>query len=274
MELFLTLLGDIKVFRWPFFVVYDPAGYQVKGADVRAAMECLQPGDILVRGYSSYLDGYFIPSYFSHAGLYLGDVTEDDRRLVPDPLPADTPFAPGKQMVVHAIAEGVQMEDLLQFCRCDTLAVLRFPAELQRTCVVPEEIVSKLPFIHPEEKEIFDELNAGGTVPFERAFPVIRRSALSLLGIDYDFEFDFLEFNSVSCTELLFYATRCLSPFLGVFPEKTRVLFFDHVGIVPDALVRSPLSVVWQSPSCDVAEIEKLREAVRTPPAAARTRAA
>ena len=132
----------------------------------------------------------------------------------------------------------------------------------------------ELSFVHPEEKEIFDELNAGGTVPFERAFPVIRRSALSLLGIDYDFEFDFLEFNSVSCTELLFYATRCLSPFLGVFPEKTRVLFFDHVGIVPDALVRSPLSVVWQSPSCDVAEIEKLREAVRPPLAATRTRAA
>ena len=129
-ELFLTWFGDIKVFSGPFFVVYDPGGDRVRGGDSRAAMETVQPGDILVRGYSNYLDGRFIPGYFSHTGMYLGEITEPDRKLVPDPLPEGAEFVKGKQIVVHSIAEGVLMDDFLQFCRCDTMAILRFPEEL------------------------------------------------------------------------------------------------------------------------------------------------
>jgi hypothetical protein len=257
----LTWFGDIKVFKWPLFMIYDPGGYAVKGVDVRTAMELLQPGDILIRGYSHYLDGYFLPGYFSHVGLYLGEVTEDDRRLIPDPLPEDAAFVPGKQLVIHAIAEGVQLDDFLQFARCDTLIVLRFPSELRRTCEVPPEVAEKLPLL-PDERAIFDELNAGGTVAFEKAFAVIRRSALSLFGAGYDFGFNFSEFSNVSCTELAFYATRCVSPFLGVFPTKHRVLFRDRIGIIPDGFVSSPLSLVWKSPSCDARELEALRKAV------------
>jgi hypothetical protein len=63
-ERFLTVFGDIKVFRFPFFLVYDPGSYQVKGDDVRALLGVLQPGDILLRSYSNYLDGKFIPGKF------------------------------------------------------------------------------------------------------------------------------------------------------------------------------------------------------------------
>jgi len=66
---FLKVFGDIKVFKWPLFVIYDPSGYRVKGEDVREVITQAQPGDILIRGYNNYLDGYFIPGYFSHTGL-------------------------------------------------------------------------------------------------------------------------------------------------------------------------------------------------------------
>jgi len=38
---------------------------------------------------------------------------------------------PDNAMVIHAMAEGVQMEDILSFCRCDYLQVLRLPAQFQ-----------------------------------------------------------------------------------------------------------------------------------------------
>jgi hypothetical protein len=118
-EWFLTVFGDIKVFRFPFFLVYDPGSYQVKGDGVRALLGVLQPGDILLRSYSNYLDGKFIPGKFSHAGLDCGPVHEDDRALVGTRQRSrgardgaqSALFHTGAQMVVHAMAEGVFIED-------------------------------------------------------------------------------------------------------------------------------------------------------------------
>lgn len=72
---FLRVFGDIKIFKTPMFILYDPGSYKVKGENMREVIGLIEPGDMLVRGYDNYLDGYFIPGYFSHAGLYLGKVT-------------------------------------------------------------------------------------------------------------------------------------------------------------------------------------------------------
>ncbi|HEY4784512.1 MAG TPA: hypothetical protein VIH57_00620, partial [Bacteroidales bacterium] len=106
---FLNFFGDIKVFKFPMFIVYDPGSYRVKGEDVRQVINLIKPGDILVRGYINYLDGYFIPGFFSHAGLYLGEVKESDRAYVKPG--EDSEFHTGEQMVIHSMAEGVFMED-------------------------------------------------------------------------------------------------------------------------------------------------------------------
>lgn len=58
---FLKFFGDIKVFKFPFFMLYDPGSYKVKGHEIRKVIDSLQPGDIMIRGYSNYLDGFFIP---------------------------------------------------------------------------------------------------------------------------------------------------------------------------------------------------------------------
>ena len=76
------MFGDIKVFKWPMFILYDPGSYRVKGEDMREVIQIIEPGDMLVRGYDNYLDGYFIPGYFSHAGLYVGEITENDKKRV------------------------------------------------------------------------------------------------------------------------------------------------------------------------------------------------
>ena len=257
----LTILGDIKVFRWPMFVVYDPGSYLVKGRHCREVIDLVRPGDVLVRGFERYLDGKLIPGTFSHAGLYLGETTEADRAAAPPRHQGDLVL--GQQTVIHAIAEGVRTEDVLDFCRCDRLAILRFPAVLRADPGAPADDPARL---GADERALRDRLAAGGEVAFADAWPVVRREALAQLGRGYDFAFDFTDPRRLSCTELVHRATRALAPFLGVRPERYRILFLSGVGIAPDAFVASPLELVWASASIDRRRLEALRGHARPLP--------
>jgi len=123
---FLKIFGDIKIFPWPMFIIYNPEGYGVKGEDVRKIIQLSKPGDILVRGFKRYIDGYFIPGVFSHAGLVVNDGN-----------------------VIHSMAEGVFKQDVINFCRCDFMAVLRFKEskvtedDIQQACDNAEKLLGK-----------------------------------------------------------------------------------------------------------------------------------
>jgi cell wall-associated NlpC family hydrolase len=64
----------------------------------------LDPGDIILRGYDNYLDGCLIPDplSFSHGAIYIGN---------------------GK--IIHAVAEGVSETNVIEFTRCDRIAIFR-----------------------------------------------------------------------------------------------------------------------------------------------------
>ena len=224
---FLNFFGDIKVFKFPMFIVYDPGSYLVKGEDVRQVINLIKPGDILVRGYINYLDGYFIPGFFSHAGLYLGEVKETDKVFVNEGQ--DGRFRNGEQMVIHSMAEGVFMEDIINFCRCDFMVILRR---------------------NPDK-----ESETGNKVTFEDVF----KSALQNLGKDYDFKFDFSDFTKVSCTELVY---TCCQGFMDDYDIKIverKVLFMKKRMITPDDLVNSRLDIVWKSKSVTDKRIQKIK---------------
>ena len=53
---FLTIVGDIKLFRYPFWIVYDPNYFKMTGDKIIEVMEVLKPGDIILHGYDMYLD--------------------------------------------------------------------------------------------------------------------------------------------------------------------------------------------------------------------------
>ena len=101
---FLTMFGDIKVFKWPLWIVYDPDDFEVTGEKTAQMLKLLEPGDVVVRGYKHYADGKFIPSKsgWSHGAVYVGD-----------------------WKIAHAVANGVQYIDVIEFARCDRIAVLR-----------------------------------------------------------------------------------------------------------------------------------------------------
>ena len=105
---FLTAFGDLKIFSYPMFFVFDPDDFQVTGQDVLDIMSILQPGDIILRGYNHYADGKFIPDKlkFSHGAIFIGD---------------------GK--IIHAVAEGVSETNVIDFTRCDRIAIFKIGAE-------------------------------------------------------------------------------------------------------------------------------------------------
>lgn len=101
---FLTIIGDIKIYKYPCFLLYNPSEYEYKihGEDLRILQQLVEPGDILLRSYEHYLDGMLIPGKYSHAGIYIGD-----------------------NKVIHAIAEGVKEIDIIDFFQCDKACILR-----------------------------------------------------------------------------------------------------------------------------------------------------
>lgn len=120
---FLTAVGDIKWFKWPFWILYDPDEYSVHGKDMMDILDIIQPGDIILRGYKHYVDGFFIKLFsidtsesaiggeWSHGAIYVGN-----------------------NRIVHAIAEGVSEIDLLDFCKCDRIAIFR-PKKYKRQAI-------------------------------------------------------------------------------------------------------------------------------------------
>lgn len=224
---FLRFFGDIKVFKYPMFIIYDPGSYLIKGEEIRQVINLIKPGDILVRGYVNYLDGYFIPGFFSHAGLYLGEVKESDRTFV---TPGeDVAFRTGEQMVIHSMAEGVFMEDIINFCRCDYMIILRR---------------------NPEK-----ESDASKKLTFED----ILKAALQKLGSAYDFKFDFSDFTKVSCTELVYVCYQGMMDDYDIHVTERKVLFMKKRMIIPDDFVNSKLNTVWKSKSISDQRMQKIK---------------
>lgn len=120
---FLTKFGDIKVFKFPFWLVYDPTFFRMTGEKILEVVDTLQPGDIILRGYDYYLDGKFlnyamlstndteIGGSWSHGAIYIGD-----------------------NRVIHAVAEGVSEESIIDFCECDRIAIFR-PKRGQKSAI-------------------------------------------------------------------------------------------------------------------------------------------
>lgn len=106
---FFRFVGDIKCSGWqhPFWFTINAKNYLLKGYHYREVEKIIQPGDILIRRFEGYVDKWFIPGFWNHAGIYIGD-----------------------NKVVHAISEGVMQEDLIDFMRTDHFVVLRLKEEI------------------------------------------------------------------------------------------------------------------------------------------------
>ena len=119
---FLTAFGDIKVFSWPLWIVYDPDDFEVTGRKTAQMLKTLRPGDVIIRGFKHYADGKFIPSKsgWSHGAIYVGD-----------------------WKIIHAVSSGVQYIDAIEFARCDRIAVLRPKKDAESAVAKAREFAEK-----------------------------------------------------------------------------------------------------------------------------------
>ncbi|HEX8986610.1 MAG TPA: hypothetical protein VF816_01515 [Rhodocyclaceae bacterium] len=265
---FIAWLGTIKFFTSPLCLVEDPGSYRIKGSDIRALVDgdapLLQPGDILLRGYDGYLDGELIRRtggavgagrYLSHAALYLGPVDDvRDRQVAARRLkvreadggwrPAtqfemdqvrDDPsfFQPGRQMVVHAMAKGVHLEDILTFLRCDYLVVLRLPDEI----ALSEADAGNRPLValKSDAAAIDGRLAQRERLTRAEVFVSARDSALGRVGTGYDFLFDSCRsFHKFSCSEFVYYCYKSMHRYLGLAPKAHSFAgLFKRITISP-----------------------------------------
>jgi len=222
---FLTFFGDIKVYKFPFFILYDPGSYKVKGFEIRKVIDTIEPGDILIRGYSNYLDGAFIPGFFSHAGLYLGETRKTDL-VIPDVI--ENVFYEGKQVVIHSMANGVFTEDIINFCKCDYLVILRRNQQI--------------------EPDV--DLNAD--------YRKVYTKALKNLGKAYDFKFDFSDIGNLSCTELVYVCNEHFLPLYNVKIKKRKVMLFKKDMLVPDDFITKEFNIIFSSQSVKQSKLDKI----------------
>jgi hypothetical protein len=145
-EKFISWFGDILVYPYPMFVMFGHTSYEMKGNDIRNVLNTIKPGNILLRRYNRYLSGLMIPGYFTHSAIYIGD-----------------------NQVIHMLGEGINKEDILTFCRCDSMAIINCHNEQINTKAIESAI-----FLYEQK-------------------------------IEYDFDFDFLDKTRLSCTEIINY---------------------------------------------------------------------
>ena len=140
----LTFMGDVQWHGWtsPMWFTINAKGYALRGEHYREIRKVIRPGDILIRRFERYVDKWYIPGWWNHGGVYVGG---------------------RKEQVVHAIAEGVVIEDVLNFMRTDHLIILRPPEDMLKEGL---------------------------------------KRARRIVGREYDFFLDFEDHERFSCTEL------------------------------------------------------------------------
>ncbi|MCA8925374.1 MAG: hypothetical protein KDD82_26430 [Planctomycetes bacterium] len=155
----------------------------VDAAQLAALDAKLAPGDVILVRQDHYLSNAFLPGFWPHAILYLGDAEawtalrlSDGTPLADDPLvqrllPSYRAALPGGEVprVLEAISEGVLFNSLEHAVQKDYVVAFR-----------------------PRLSEA------------ERAEAI--RRALALHGRPYDFDFDFATDASIVCTELVYRA--------------------------------------------------------------------
>ncbi len=180
-----SIIGDTQYFGWkhPLWFAVCPPGYQLKGEHYRLIRPRLQPGDILLQRFEGWIDKWFIPGFWNHAAIYLGNE---------------------KEQVVHAVSEGVLVEDVINFMRTDHMVILR-----------------------NQDEELAQE--------------AVKR-ALSIVGLEYDFNFDFSDNKRFACTEVIDFC------YPNVY-EKSKSLEFIGASmpmLTPDDIFRQTVKI-WDS---------------------------
>ena len=231
---------------FPFIFHDNPTPKKSDRIDMDEIKRQIKQGDIVLRRYNHYIDGLVFSenSYFTHVGIYCADY-----RCI-------------TSKVLHAEAKtGVHATPLEEFCNCDDIAILRF--SFDKTEEEDEMLDHILKEYRPEDDDDKDKIKQRELLVFdnlmkktktEKGTLILKKEdvyaegyshlildrAISLLKTPYDFEFNFENFDNLSCIEYVWYCFKFLFPL-----HRIRVKDFEFFQlikmpvIVPDVFVRN-----------------------------------
>ena len=104
------VIGGIRISPHPMFISYvAPDGGATYGDTYHKIKELVQPGDILLVKRYGKLNNLFLPTFYVHSAIYIGDTKEH-----------------GKERIVHSMTpHGVQLTDLISYIETHELAIVR-----------------------------------------------------------------------------------------------------------------------------------------------------
>ena len=172
----------------------------------------LRPGDVLVTRHELALTNLFLPGYWPHAALYVGDEADRERLGVHVDNARQEKWR-GDRRVLEALKDGVLFRPLEQTLAVDAVAVIR-------------------PLL--ENREIAEGL----------------ARAARHEGKGYNFDFDFFRADRLVCTEVIYRAFDGLGPIElelqqrsgrpTLSAEDLLDLALDDRGFAPVALCGAP----------------------------------
>ena len=273
-----------------YCVQEDPGGYKIDARAIRSLLEGgqdglpLQPGDILLRGFDHFIDGAFInmagnsgndAQYYSHAALYVGELTEADRILAASELKVASGnagwteasetekeavrhdpayFQTGRQMVIHSMSRGVFVEDILTFTRCDYLCVIRLQGPLQKESGSLAKSLPGMAALSEPESSINQQLQQHLPVDVADVVSAARHAALSRIGSAYDFQFDDGKtFHRFSCSEFVYFCYKSVHGLIGLQLQRHALfkVLFARNSITPPDIYKTAkagkfMRIVWR----------------------------
>jgi hypothetical protein len=142
-------------------------------------LEHLRPGDVLIVRKQFALTNYFLPGFWPHAALYLGELDDLQRLGMPGNEQVDRRWKQmhriGGHLVLEAMKDGVRLRSIASAFAVDSIVVVR-PA--------------------------LDEADVG------RALARVMKHE----GKSYDFDFDFGRSDRLVCTEVVYRAYDGIGP--------------------------------------------------------------
>lgn len=244
-ENFVDKLANCKYNPYfPFYIRSNVVPQMGPRINIGEIKQYINKCDVVLRRSDNYLGGLIFSqnSYFTHAGIIYIDQDNDSPKVL---------HSEGKK--------GVHISSLEDFLKCDDVAILRFSFDknhdnlTMRQCIIDDcEEVPEEQEIKKLELDVFDILihdkrkkKAKSISYFNDQYTkvyadIILKRALSLKDTPYDFEFDFHNFDSLSCIEYVWYCFKCLFPYHQI---KVRDFEFFEIFklpvIVPDIFIKN-----------------------------------
>ena len=162
----------------------------------------LRPGDLLVKRNEWQMGNYWIPGYWTHAGIYIGNLNELSENISSEFVTAlwrDHPEiatllnTADEHFVLESVTDGVVLRPLAKIAKVDHFAAVR-------------------------PNVTTDTMNT------------ILESALSHYGESFDFVFDFQSDNAMFCSELVY---KVYGPYLALEPTKK----YNRVNLSPGNII-------------------------------------